>query len=120
MALFEKKEEKAVKADIAKTADSLPLHALANRVLLSSRVTEKAYLLNGQNQYVFQISKSATKNEVGRAIEVAYGVRVEKVRTVNIPRKKKVSGRGVGFKSAVRKAIVTLPKGEEIPMFKGA
>jgi large subunit ribosomal protein L23 len=120
MALFEKKEEKAVKADIAKAAESLPAQMLANRVLLSSRVTEKAYLLNAQNQYVFQVSSGATKDEVRQAIEAAYGVRVEKVRTVNIPRKEKVSGRIVGFKSAVRKAIVTLPKGEEIPMFKGA
>ncbi len=120
MALFEKKEEKAVKAAIVKAEDSLPSATLANRVLLSARVTEKAYLLNTQNQYVFRISKDATKDAVKRSVEAAYGVHVEKVRTVNIPRKKKVSGRSVGFKSAVRKAIVTLPKGEDIPMFKGA
>ncbi len=120
MALFEKKEEKAVKADIAKEAESLSSQTLANRVLLSSRVTEKAYLLNAQNQYVFRISKDATKDDVRRAVETSYGVRVDKVRTVNIPRKKKVSGKTVGFKSAVKKAIVTLPKGEDIPMFKGA
>jgi large subunit ribosomal protein L23 len=119
MALFEKKEEKAVKSAIAKAVDSLPAQTLAGRVLLSSRVTEKSYLLNARNQYVFRISDSATKDDVKRAVGIAYGVRVEKVRTVNIPRKKKVSGRSVGFKSAVRKAIVTLPEGEEIPMFKG-
>jgi len=120
MALFEKKEVKAVQADIAKAAESLPMQTLANHALLSVRVTEKAYLLNERNQYVFQISKDATKDEVKRAVEAAYGVRAEKVRTVHIPRKKKVSGKSVGFKSAVRKAIVTLPKGESIPMFKGA
>ncbi len=120
MALFEKKEDKTVKADITKLAESLPAQTLANRVLLSTRVTEKAYLLNAQNQYVFRIPKGATKDEVRRSIETAYGVHVEKIRTINIPPKAKMSGRSVGFKSAVRKAIVTLPKGEEIPMFKGA
>lgn len=117
MALFEKKEEKSA---IVKAEDSLPSATLANRVLLSVRVTEKAYLLNTQNQYVFRISKDATKDDVKRSVEAAYGVHVEKVRTVNIPRKKKASGRSIGFKSAVRKAVVTLQKGEDIPMFKGA
>ena len=120
MALFEKKGKASESTDFAKAAESLPAQSLANRVLLSSRVTEKAYLLNERNQYVFRIAKDATKTQVKQSVEAAYGVHVEKVRTVNIPRKKKVSGKTVGFKSAVRKAIVTLPKGQEIPLFKGA
>lgn len=120
MALFEKKEKQVAKADRVSAEESLPLQTLANRVLISSRVTEKAYLLNERNQYVFRISKEATKAEVRHAVETAYGVRVKKVRTITVPPKKKNTGRVIGFKSEVRKAIVTLPKGEDIPMFKGA
>ncbi len=113
MALFEKKTEKK-QADTSNMKDSLPLQTLANRILLSLRVTEKAYLLNALNQHVFQVAKDATKASVRLAIETVYGVHVKNVRIVNIPRKRKVSGRHEVFVSGMKKAIVTLAKGETL------
>ena len=113
MALFEKKDEKKT-AVSPKMKESLPLQVLADHVLLSARVTEKSYLLNAMNQHVFRIAKDATKASVKLAIETAYGVHVEKVRIVNIPRKRKLSGRNEIFTSGMKKAIVTVAKGETL------
>lgn len=118
MALFEKKDEKEGEA-LSKEM-TLSLETLANRVLLCGRVTEKSYLMNAQNQYVFQVAKNATKDEVRRAVEAVYGVHVKRVRTISTRGKLKTFGRVSGFVSGIKKAIVTLPKGEEIMFFKGA
>lgn len=119
MALFEKKDEKKT-AVSPKMKESLPLQTLANNVLLSTRVTEKSYLLNELNQYVFRVSKEATKASVKLAIETVYGVRPEKVHIVNVPRKRKLSGRNEIFTSGMKKAIVTVAKGETLTQTTGA
>lgn len=118
MALFEKKDEKSEKA--LPQEMTLPLETLANRVLLRGRVTEKSYLMNAKNQYVFHVAKDATKTQVKRAVEAVYGVHVKQVRTISTRGKLRMFGRVSGFVSGIKKAIVTLPEGEEITFFKGA
>jgi len=113
-------KKKAVKKDdTSRGSEFLREQSLAEHVLLSARMTEKAYVLGALNQYVFRIAKDATKDQVRRAVEAAYGVRVEKVRTISIPSRKRVFGRTIGRISGFRKAVVTLPKGEEIVLSKG-
>lgn len=92
---------------------------LATRLLSRPRITEKSYALNALNQYVFVVTKEATKTTVKRAIEEAYAVTVEQVRIVRLPAKKRVFGKGVGTKSAIKKAIVRVAKGQSIELFKG-
>lgn len=92
---------------------------LATRILSRPRITEKSYALNALNQYVFVVTKEATKTTVKRAIEEAYAVTVEQVRIVRLPAKKRVFGKGVGTKSAIKKAIVRVAKGQSIELFKG-
>lgn len=92
---------------------------LAFRTLLRPRMTEKAHLLLSVGRYVFQISPSATKRQVKLSVEAVYGVSVDRVNIVRIPKKRRVFGRTVGWKSSVKKAIVTLKKGESIELFKG-
>ncbi len=91
---------------------------LATQVLVRPRITEKAYAVNALNQYVFQVILSATKTQVKRAIEEAYGVTVKSVNMVTLPEKQKVFGRSKGKKSAVKKAIVRLKTGDSIALFK--
>ncbi len=121
MALIKKVEKKkTVKREAAKGSDTLSGQSLAERVLLSGRMTEKAYVLSALNQYVFRVAKGATKDEVRRAVGAAYGVHAGKIRMINIAAKKRTFGGKVGKTAAMKKAIVTLPKGEEIVLFKGA
>jgi len=87
---------------------------VAPRVLKSPHVTEKATFLQDQDSYVFKVYSNATKPEIKKAIEEIYGVNVLKVRTINVPRKKKRLGRTTGFQSGYKKAIITIKKGENI------
>ena len=116
MALFEKTttEKKTLRALTAKESP------LAARVLSRPRITEKAYALNALNQFVFEVTKTSTKKSVKRAVEEAYGVNVVAVNIVRLPAKKRISGknRTVGFKNALKKAIVSVAKGQTIELFK--
>lgn len=93
---------------------------LAMRLLSRPRITEKAYALNAQNKYVFEVAKTSTKKSVKRAVEEVYGVNVLDVNMVRLPAKKRVSGRNrtVGSTGSVKKAIVTVVKGQTIELFK--
>jgi len=87
----------------------------AYRILESPHVTEKAGMLaDKNNSYIFKVNSSANKNEVKSAVQDLYGVAVENVNIINIPRKARRVGRNEGFKSGFKKAIVKLAEGERI------
>ncbi|MDO8565957.1 MAG: 50S ribosomal protein L23 [Candidatus Moranbacteria bacterium] len=104
-----------------KLLNKLPIKEspLATRILSRPRITEKSYALNALNQYVFVVSKTATKKSVKRAVEEAYAVQVEKVRIVRLPAKRRLFGKSIGMKSAIKKAIVSVAKGQSLELFKG-
>lgn len=68
-------------------------------------------------KYVFLVHKSATKVEIKHALEQIYkekNIAVKSVNTINTKRKKRrVRGR-LGFKPSIKKAIVTLEKGDSL------
>ena len=66
------------------------------------------------NRYVFEVAKDANKIEIAKAIEKAFNVTVEKVTVVNVLPKHKRVGQHEGFKSAYKKAYVTLKAGDKI------
>lgn len=119
MALFGTKEEKAKKATPKKREAGLDMTA-AYRTLIKPRVTEKSHGVALLNKYVFDVVPTATKGAVKRAVEGAYGVQVIQVNIVNIPPRRRFFGKSVGMKSGVKKAIVTLQKGDTIELFQGA
>ena len=122
MSLFgdtnEEKKEKAVKKSSALKKLSVKESSLAARYLSRPRVTEKSYTLNALNQYVFVVEKTATKKIVKQAVEEVYGVNVKNVRIVRLPAKKRVTGKYVGSKSAIKKAIVSVAKGQTLEILK--
>lgn len=127
MALFQKTENQAQeskasskkKTIFAKTKVAVKPSVLAHRFLLRPRITEKAYSLNGANQFVFEVSRDAHKSVIARAVQEAYGVDVLDVRTVNLPGKSKVFGKNgqIGSRTAIKKAIVTIKEGQSIELF---
>lgn len=78
-------------------------------VLKRPRLTEKSMgLQENHNQIVLQVDRRANKNEIKQAVENIFSVKVEKVRTANLPGRKKRMGRYVGTTSDYKKAFVTL------------
>lgn len=68
-------------------------------------------------KYVFVVDRHANKHQIAQAIEEIYkneGVKVLAVNTINVKAKpRRVRGRS-GFKSAFKKAIVTLRPGDNL------
>lgn len=80
-------------------------------------VTEKStFLQSVRNQFTFEVSDSANKPEVRKAIETLFNVHVERVAMIKVPGKsKRILGRPA-HTGSWKKAIVTLRKGETIDM----
>jgi len=91
-------------------------------ILIKPIITEKATLASElRNCFSFQVNTKANKVEIKKAVEAAYGVSVEKVRTINVrpDRKTKFTKTGIqhGKTNAVRKALVQLAEGETIDLY---
>jgi large subunit ribosomal protein L23 len=72
-------------------------------------VTEASMSATVDRQYTFIVDKRANKTEIASAIEQIFGVKVEKVNTLNYDGKKKRMGNGpMGKRAAFKKAIVKL------------
>ena len=91
-------------------------------ILIKPIITEKATNDSELNNcYSFQVKTKANKIEIKKAVEAAYGVSVEKVRTINVrpDRNTRHTKTGIqnGKTNAVKKAIVQLAEGETIDLY---
>jgi len=83
-------------------------------------VTEKSAIAREElNIATFRVDPAATKHEISRAVEELFEVKVERVRTMNQPGKKKRVGKKIGRKPSWKKAIVVLAEGHTIEYFEG-
>ena len=90
------------------------------KVLLKPIVSEKSNILReATNQVIFEVAKDANKQTIKAAVEKAFKVTVEDVRTLVVRGKHKTVGRFVGKRSNWKKAIVSLKKGDKIDLFEG-
>lgn len=80
-------------------------------------ITDKATRLLENNQYSFVVDRYSDKLAVKAAIEYLFNVKVIKVNTCRLPRKKKRVGKFIGWKPQYKKAIVTLSEGDVINLF---
>ena len=80
-------------------------------------ITDKATRLLENNQYSFVVDKYSDKIEIKEAIENLFDVKVIKINTCRLPRKKKRVGRYIGWKPQYKKAIVTLLESDVINLF---
>lgn len=88
-------------------------------VIVAPVVTEKSTRVSEFNQVVFKVRKEATKPEIKAAVEGLFGVTVTAVNTlIQKGKMKRFKGR-VGFRSDVKKAIVTLADGQAIDVTTG-
>ncbi len=91
-------------------------------ILIKPIITEKATADSElRNCYTFAVNTKANKVEIKKAVEAAYGVSVEKVRTINVRPDRKTrhtrSGIQNGKTNATKKAIVQLAEGESIDLY---
>ena len=80
-------------------------------------ITDKATRLLENNQYSFIVDRNSDKITIKNTIEYLFDVKVTKVNTCQLPKKKRRVGKYVGWKSHYKKAIVTLSEGNTINLF---
>ena len=80
-------------------------------------ITDKATRLLENNQYSFIVDRNSDKITIKNTIEYLFDVKVIKVNSCRLPRKKKRVGKYIGWKAQYKKAIVTLAKGDVIDLF---
>lgn len=89
-------------------------------VIIRPLVTEESMMQISDKKYTFAVDRRANKTEVRNAVEKIFGVKVEKVNTINMKGKVKRMGRTAGKRSDWKKAIVTLTTdSKEIELFEG-
>ncbi|OKH17208.1 50S ribosomal protein L23 [[Limnothrix rosea] IAM M-220] len=86
-------------------------------LILKPIVSEKATIQLEENKYVFDVVLTATKTDIKAAIESLFEVKVVKINTARLPRKKRRVGRFMGFKSQYKRAVITLAEGDTITLF---
>lgn len=80
-------------------------------------ITDKSTRLLENNQYSFIVDRYSDKITIKNAIEYLFKVKVIKVNTCRLPRKKKRVGKYTGWKPQYKKAIVSLAEGDVINLF---
>jgi large subunit ribosomal protein L23 len=85
------------------------------QVLVEPIVSEKATAVaEKHNQILFKVLRGATKLEIKAAVELMFKVEVEAVRTINQRGKEKRFGKSIGRRDHIKKAYVSLKKGQEL------
>ena len=80
----------------------------AHDIIKRPVVTERSMAGTADRKYTFEVSSDAGKIEIRKAAEELFGVKVESVHTVSMPKKKKRLGVHLGSVSGWKKAIIKL------------
>ncbi len=113
----------ATETKTATTAEQTTAKAISP--LIRPLLTEKVLKLTEEkNQYAFEVRLDADKEEIKKAVEEKFGVKVQSVRTATIGGKRKVQftrkGVRAGKSSDIKKAFVTLEKDDKIDYYANA
>ncbi len=89
-------------------------------IIIRPIVTEASMNLMADKKYTFVVDKRSNKTEIKNAVEKVFGVKVDRVNTMNMTGKKKRVGASIGKKADWKKAIITLTASSKaIEFFEG-
>ena len=77
-------------------------------VIVKPVITEASMDMLADKKYTFKVATDANKVEIKKAVEEIFGVKVDKVTTMNFDGKLKRMGRFEGRRAAYKKAVVKL------------
>ena len=112
------KDKSNIKEGIKEDKKEIKKQSNAYKVLIRPLITEKINLLKEQDKYAFEVAKNTNKIEVAKAINEVYGVKPVSVNIINKIGKKVRRGRITGKCKDWKKAIITLPKGKNLNIYK--
>lgn len=80
-------------------------------------ITLKTSQLFENNQYTFLVDPKLTKPKIKKAIEFLFAVKIIKLNTCNLPKKRRRVGQYSGLRPRYKKVVVKLAKGNTIDFF---
>ena len=89
----------------------------ARDIIVRPIISEKSYRMIEHNRYTFEVAKTATKIEIGKAVEEIFDVSVIKVNTMRVNGKPRRVRAALGKTKDWKKAVVTLKAGDSIELF---
>jgi large subunit ribosomal protein L23 len=91
------------------------------QLLIKPLLTEKsAAMKDAARQVTFVVHPAANRIEIKKAVEALFNVKVEKVNVAcRAPVNRRRQGRVTGREPGLKKAYVTLARGEKIEFFEG-
>lgn len=107
------------KMSARKTERSVPMPSekkvfMPSGAILAHHLTEKTSAAARENKFIFLIKKGTNKNQVKQDIETRFKVGIDRINIINLPGKERRRGNQLGWKPGVKKAIVTVKKGQTI------
>jgi large subunit ribosomal protein L23 len=91
--------------------------SISHAIIRYPLITEKNTAMRAQNKYVFEVDLRATKDQIRKAVQELFGVKVVGVTTAITKGKLKKVGRSVGYRSDRKRAIIRLAAGQKIDKF---
>jgi len=90
----------------------------AYQIIRRPVITEKGLgAKETEGTLVFEVAADATKTEIKEAVQKAFKVKVEGVRTATFQGKERRRGKFSGYRPAWKKAYVRLKAGEKLPEY---
>lgn len=80
-------------------------------------ISDKGTQLLENNKYTFIVNSSSNKETIKKALQSLFNIKIIKINTCNLPKKKKKIGKFLGWKTQYKKVIITLAKGNRINLF---
>jgi large subunit ribosomal protein L23 len=88
-------------------------------ILIKPILSEKTNNQREEGKYVFKVDARATKLDVMEAVRKLFNVHPVSCSILNVAGKPKRQRYRMGLTASWKKATVTLPKEEKIPLFEG-
>lgn len=88
------------------------------QILVKPVISEKGFAAQEADKYIFHVAPSSNKALIKQEVERLFKVNVVSVNIVSIPGKIKRVGKKFGKRNDIKKAIVTVKKGQKIEEFK--
>lgn len=76
----------------------------------------KAATCLGRNQYTFIVDRQVDKRSIKTIFENLYSVKVTKINTITLPRKKVRRNKFIGWKPQYKKVIISLSKQDSVKL----
>src|SRR5699024_12478424 len=92
------------------------LRVIIKRPLITDHIAD----LMAEKKYTFEVEPKSKHPEINQAVETAFGVRVDKVNTMNLKGKFKRMGQYGGYRSDRKIAVVQLSEdSKDLDFFEG-